>query len=464
MKRSISQLIKEALLQRGHRSIRIDDGNIFLSLVTGIGKDGKPHPGDVGWRVFWFGLLVCTVFGALTFIIYAATFFIKDILLFDEKPIVTETGAIIPQRSCNREQVLFHFNSADLWARTGVQLQRGDRIRISHSGGFHSDVADIYLKARQNGKLKYSYYFNSCKPSREGVGNCIYHTRNDVPAWRWLQPWRSEEFREREPAFGSILWQVADENCVFEYREQDIHQIGRADADRFIRIRRDGELFLTVNDIYLTDEVIGRLNIDRKAEIERFESLFAECTPSDTLFARKALWARNHDLEIVGIHEKGRNALYYETDSIRRYIEDNPQMRSIWFEDNIGSVLICVEIERKVKFIHLFTRWFRNTERRINWACDNHGWAATLCLSTVACLVSVILFCWPFVIAWMIYRIPKFRKGYRYVRSGTLSRVARQKVERQWNQRQEYSDKCKQALKDWWDDIPPEQRASRRKS
>lgn len=136
MKKSISELIKETLLQQGHRSIRVDDTNFFLSLVTGTGKNGEPRlKGSVGWRIVWFGIFVSSVFFLLFLLIYATTFFIKDILLFDEKPIVTEAGAIIPQRSCNREQVLFHFNAAELWARTGVQLQKGDRIKISHSGG-----------------------------------------------------------------------------------------------------------------------------------------------------------------------------------------------------------------------------------------------------------------------------------------------------------------------------------------
>lgn len=454
MKKSISDLIKEALLQRGHRSIRIDDGNFFLSLVSGVGKDGRPRPGDAGRRVCWFGLLVCTLFGALTFIIYAATFFIKDILLFDEKPIVTETGAIVPQRSCNREQVLFHFNSADLWAGTGVQLQRGDRIRVSHSGGFHSDVADIYLKARQNDRLKYPYYFNARNASSEGVENCIYNAANDVPRSAWLQPWRRQEFRERRPAFGSILWQVSEENCVMKPRKGDIHQIGQTDAGRFIRIRKDGELFLTVNDIYLSDSVIARLNPDLPDDPKHLRPLPA--SPVE---------AREQNLDFLGIHESGRNdSLLYSREAIRTCVTDHPEMRSVWFQDNIGSVLICVEIERKVSIPHLFTRWFRNTERRIGWACDNHGWVVTLVLSTAASLASVFLFAWPFFLALAIYRIPKFRKGCRYVRSGKLSEAARRGVEYRWGRRKVYSNRCKQALRDWWDDVPPEERAARRSS
>lgn len=450
MKKSISELIKETLLQQGHRSIRIDDTNFFLGLVTGTGKDGKPRQkGSVGWRIVWFGIFVSTVFFLLFLLIDATTFFIKDILLFDEKPIVTEAGAIIPQRSCNREQVLFHFNAAELWARTGVQLQKGDRIKISHSGGFHSDIADIYLKARENGRLKYPYYTGFTELSSSGVENCIYNRVNpgDVPWWSsFLSRNRAAE---RTPYFGSILWQVADENSVLRSGPDNIHQIGKSDAKNFIRIRKDGELFLTVNDILLSDTPAERINQNR---MKLWESV------PDSI-RNDPYWAREHDLDYIGISVNGRDSLLYEAKDIRAYLAKHPELRDIWFHDNIGSVLICVEIQRKVGTMHVFTRWFRNTERRMNWACDDRGVMASIFLSACVCSVSVVLFCWPLLLLLLIYYFPKIRKRFRRWRKGQPLRTAWNGLVGCWKKRKKIIQKYRKALKYWWEDTPAEERS-----
>lgn len=427
MKKSISELIKEALLQRGHRSIRIDDTNFFLSLIGRKGGGGKALPEEgSGKRIICFGAFVVSVFAVLTFIIYAAVFFIKDILLFDEKPIVTEAGAIIPQRSCNREQVLFHFNSADLWARTGVQLQKGDRIRISHSGGFHSDVADIYLHARLNNRLNYPYYTSFGELRTDGVENCLYNRINDLPWWHMFVPWRWAEAEQRIPGFGSILWQTADENNVHNAAPENIHQIGPLDATRFFRIRKDGELFLTVNDILLTDAVIDNLNQGKKA-------LWNEV---DDSLRNNPSWARSNGLEFLGIHGEEGDSLLYEPSDIRTYLAVHPEMRGIWFQDNIGSVLVCVEIERKTSPMHWFIRWYRYTERCMNRACDDQPlllkiffgfcvfiWSVfCLILSLVRFCVAVLCTFWPLSVPGLIWlAVWLFRrwKRQRKSRSGS---------------------------------------------
>lgn len=450
MKKSISELIKETLLQQGHRSIRVDDTNFFLSLVTGTGKNGEPRlKGSVGWRIVWFGIFVSSVFFLLFLLIYATTFFIKDILLFDEKPIVTEAGAIIPQRSCNREQVLFHFNAAELWARTGVQLQKGDRIKISHSGGFHSDITDIYLKARENGLLKYPYYTGFTELSSSGVENCIYNRVNtgDVP-W-WCSFLSRKRAAERTPCFGSILWQVADENSVLRSGPDDIHQIGKSDAKNFIRIRKDGELFLTVNDILLSDTLAERINQNK---MKLWKSV------PDSI-GNDPYWAREHDLDYIGISVNDRDSLLYEAKDIRAYLAKHPELRDIWFHDNIGSVLICVEIQRKVGTIHVFTRWFRNTERRMNWACDDRGVMAGIFLSACVCSVSVVLFCWPPLLLLLIYFFPKIRKRWLNWRKNPASTENESWSCRMQKKRRELYAKFRKELRYWWDDTPAGERS-----
>lgn len=370
MKKSISDLIEEALVQKGERSIRIDDTNFFLNL---IGRTNRKGRSEHAWkRVIWFGVFAAGFFGMLIFMVHSATFLIKDILLFDEKPIVTDAGAIIPQRSCNREQVLFYFNAADLWARTGVQLQRGDRIKISRSGGFHSDVVDIYLHAHDNRKLKYHYY-GAGAHSTKGTEKCIYNKPNkaDLTCWQRL---RRDNLRD--PLFGSILWQVNDENSILKNRWHDVHQIADADATDFIDIRENGELFLAVNDIVLTDSIIESFNAGKRAIWETAPAIH-NLSKKDTIatgsLRNDPLWAREHDLDYIGIRGEGRDRLLYDKVEIRAYVRACPEMQKVWFQDNIGSVMICVEIERFTPWWRWMNRWYRGTERRIAWACDNRS-------------------------------------------------------------------------------------------
>lgn len=448
MKKSISDLIQEALLQRGHKSIYIDDSNIFLSMVTQLGKDGRAQP---GWRVVRFGLLVVTVFAMLTFLIYATVFFIRDILLFDQKPVVTEAGAIIPQRSCNREQVLFHFNAADLWARTGVQLQQGDRIRISHSGGFHSDVADIYLSASRNGRLKYPYYTHSQESSREGVENCIYNRTNDAPRRLWLLPWRWKECVEREPSFGSILWQVADENSVFNARAEDIHQIGQTDAQHFIDICKDGELFLTVNDILLTEAVAERIDSIQQAYVMTL----------DTALPDRPLRARDNNLQFITVRKGGQDSMIFSGNGFREELSHDESLRGIWFQDNIGSELICVEIERRTAYTHWFIRWYRYTERCMNTVCECRSvflkallsigvflWSIlALVFFLVMSVASLARICWPLSVLLLIVFLPKW---LRWLLSNPFRRLWKGIVDR-WRRWRAIRRKAMDAVRRWYD-------------
>ena len=106
-------------------------------------------------------------------------------------------------------------------------------------------------------------------------------------------------------------------------------------------------------------------------------------------------------------------------------------MRSIWFQDNIGNVLICIEIERNTAPMHWFIRWYRYTERCVNWACQDRGavekvillvavfaWAV-ICLAYS--LIHMVIVYWPLsapllaagLTAWLVYRRKKRKRAIR---------------------------------------------------
>lgn len=369
MKRSsIIDTIQTSLLQESRRSIRIVSSRFFLDIVGN--RDEKASESDeqggglLGgllqrisryfggwWRTISFVLLITALFASVVFTIHGVVFFIKDILFFSEKPIVNHSGAIIPQRSCNREQVIFYFNTADMWVNTGIQLRKGDKIRISHSGSFHSDILDIYNNTTNNDKLTYPYYPQAKQYT--DVDNCLYNTTNrkDLTFAERLKDYLGlDKTKSRQPYFGSVIWQINNENFVVDAHNSHVHQIEAQDAEKFIRIRDNGELFLSVNDIYLSDRVI--------------ESLSHTPSYSDSyiLFGAERIYFLPENAE-----------------RLKSLCDNYPEYRTMWFRDNMGSMLICIEIHRRVHITQWMTRWYRSTEEHISSALSQGGLYGAVC-------------------------------------------------------------------------------------
>ncbi len=422
MKRSsIIDTIQTSLLQESRRSIRIISNRFFLDIVGNRNEKRADNDdrsaGLLGrllqrisryfggwWRTISFVLLITALFASIVFTIHGVVFFIKDILFFSEKPTVNHSGAIIPQRSCNREQVIFYFNTADMWVNTGIQLRKGDKIRISHSGSFHSDILDIYNNSIKNDKLTYPYYPQAKQYS--SVDNCLYNTtnRNDLSFKERLGEWLGvSKTKSRQPYFGSVIWQINNENFVVGTDNSHIHQIEPQDAERFVRIRDNGELFLSVNDIYLSDRVIDSLSN----------------TPS---------YADSYILF-------GGERIYFSPENaahLKNLCNDYPEYRTMWFRDNLGSMLICIEIHRRVHITQWMTRWYRSTEEHISSALSHGGFYGAICFIGAVLWAAVrlainalIILCYSIVVIFVLFALLVLsHKGYKSL-SGLVCRKSK---------------------------------------
>jgi hypothetical protein len=286
--RSIKNIIKETLVEETNASIKVDDSNFFVNLINS--QDTK--------KLFNFLLLFVAIVFANVFIITSFVFFINDILLFENTTKINSQGAIIPERSCGRESVLFLFNSSDLWANTGIQLQEDDKVKISISGGFHSDVANLTRVALENRKPQPQYEWTSFYCSKD-TGNKAQYLYNKDDAY-----------------FGSILYQIAGEGG---YIIDDSTKIGQLDlsSNNFFEIKNNGTLYLTVNDIYLSPKVLNLIESEGK-----------------------------------------------EINSLK----NNPEA---YYEDNIGQILVVIDIERNLSTLNWKSSWYRYTERHINEVWDS---------------------------------------------------------------------------------------------
>lgn len=166
-----------------------------------------------------------------------------------------EYGATVIQNEDN-EVIYWLFNSADLWANSGIEVKEGDVISVRTSGAAHSAIHRLVRAAESN----------------------------SIMQDRWLSPiggdfsqrnWDTEraKYRISETAdFNSILMQVIPKNVkirnkygeldtAYSYyldgRKGDIYEIGSGRES--ITIREDGILHFAVNDIVLTQDVVNSM-------------------------------------------------------------------------------------------------------------------------------------------------------------------------------------------------------------
>ncbi|MEG1622128.1 MAG: hypothetical protein RR330_02015 [Alistipes sp.] len=352
--KSLHDVIKEALLRETKSSIEIEDSGFLLELLDPRG-DAK----YVKRRMFNFLLLAVTIILCLVAVICSFTFFLNDILLFQNKPKMNYAGAIIPQRSCSREYVLFLFNSADRWAETGIQLQEGDRIKVSASGCFNSDVTAVAHCVKRNERLKHRWVSTTSR-DKAGIAQCLY--------------------ADASAHFGSVLYQINGEmGCDNDTLTHKIHQIDSSSAQHFTKIKENGMLYFSVNDIYLSDTII--------LYYEALNRRLLHCDSLDSAALTRYNTAQTDPDQVVRLFYHNNNgAVYVAGKQFREYFKEN---RDAWFNDNIGEILMCVEIERALYVWNWPSKWYRYTERILDGAWSK-PWYYALPLTAVYCMWSIV--------------------------------------------------------------------------
>lgn len=180
-----------------------------------------------------------------------------------------EYGATIINNEDN-EVIYWLFNTADLWANSGIHVKKGDVISVRASGAFHSSIHHLVDDARANRKGR-----NWVTPM--GGPNSQSNPREEHRSKYRISP---------EQEFNTLLMQVIPENVelkdnngkwiskydsyldgqarevknnnnTIDYNKSvypDIYAIG-AERDK-VTIRSDGVLHFAVNDIALTRNII----------------------------------------------------------------------------------------------------------------------------------------------------------------------------------------------------------------
>lgn len=395
----------------GKKRITVRNARLLPEIAQ---SKNRKHPQR---RMVLFSLLLISLAAALVFLVSSFVFLIGDVLLFNRPPVITDAGAIVLQRSCNREQAIFYFSASDYWAPTGITLNRGDRIRISVSGGFYSDIADLFEASRINRRPKYSYLFGLA-PRRNSPADtaCKYTIYPEN---------RSSSDPEKKARFGSVLWTVSDWNILHgrERITSDIRQIEKETAKKYQKIECSGELFFSVNDIYLSDSVVEELLQQEAAK--KFSKKQVSVSRQEAAQARAALvpLCIREKIDSSSI-DRFSDTLPLavspaDPDAVKSYLRTRPELREIWFQDNVGSLLICVEIERKLTLAHGMSYLYRLYERTIDTVFGFDNRSADFHTAIVILLAGIATICaWGLFILLLYFLLRRaIRLSDRLVRS-----------------------------------------------
>ena len=273
-------------------------------------------------------VLVSTIIALL----YIMTFLVKEVVLSPNNARINNKGVITVDQPCLETHSFFLINSATYWTSTDIQVSEGDKVFITASGSMYSDVYDMYLSAYSNKKLDYQR--NVFAPN--------FIARKDI-AVKYCIYGRFEE--DDNAQFGSLLYQICtNHKGPIPYNDINnrtvIKQMDFSNKDNEYSFIADhsGVLYLTFNDVLL--DTITFHNIT--------------------------------DNSLNG--EKAAINLYEDLKRVHIYHDNDIKDERIWFQDNLGEVLINVRIEKNLENIELplYKKIMVYTYRRINHM-STHG-------------------------------------------------------------------------------------------
>ena len=317
-------------------------------------------------------ILMGGIVATITMIVVMLVFFIKDVLLFPADNHINDYGTVTMAQPCGVEHNVLLVNSSEFWAETGIRVVEGDLVKIAASGAFYGNLVDFHDSALKNRKRRYApdnfHWKVEDSPSliqkfkqwvvNEDVVNddtrfCVYG-RNG----------------ERDARYGSLLYQIKGEgemaavkNCSNE--DQVIFQVNPLKDQAFeFTAEKSGVLCFAINDIYLDDSAL--VNEIIASDLQKYEDFKKDPTKERPLLSEYTL----------SRIEKDSVACVNFRDSV---LAGN---QSMWYDDNIGEILINVNIERKEpgNLLSFLTKPFR-------WIFHNKGWRwilGVLCLLMTA--------------------------------------------------------------------------------
>lgn len=323
------------------------------------------------WEIpYQKGLRLILVLGAavmmLTVILYYGIRYINDVILYENQLTINEQGAFNPRKSLNCEYALYLFNTADLWANSGIQVNEKDRIRINISGAYNSSVEGSVLAARENTEQRYPWLSYDTVPKNQDTTKegkiardlCIARgdDRFDFGSPMYAIFPESGDLRSNpmklslklSPQLDSLR-QRDKKQKIDSLWHNNISLWKKEESRTFRRAGKTGTLYFAVNDMYFNND-------------EEMKSYYTIANDfHDKPFSEREINTRL----------------------------DRPKHD---YEDNLGQLLVSVEIQRHVPcYIFYPTMAYRFFEYNVNETLDHNTWGSVGKWILCACYFFIFL-------------------------------------------------------------------------
>ena len=256
-----------------------------------------------------------------------------------------------------KDVIYWLFNSADLWANSGIEVKAGDVISVQTSGSFHTAIHHLADDAKGNVELRDPWM----KPdggeagSEKDKARAEYRIAPNLPPNIILMQVVPAEDENRKGNvnewYKELLMRkdsrdsIVAEGYIAGGGIADIYIIGKERKN--IRIQSDGILHFAVNDVALTPGVIKHI---------------WDMRVTDSLELGDAIVNKN---EYKKIREEIRTKVGFEyekrinphkptvnKDTSKEEISElayyyYKKFVDAWFVDNVGSFLIAIEREKR---------------------------------------------------------------------------------------------------------------------
>lgn len=315
------------------------------------------------WKVlFSLFLIIVIVFIGLAFVVLT----VKRIYPYNVIETNLQGASIV--KSEDKDVIYWLFNSADLWANSGIEVHEGDELTIRASGASYTAIHHLVAASDSN----------------------------KIPEDRWVDTEGQRKTNERDlergkyrisptSVEGILLMQVIPSNSQNNSDDWlsnkrtgkylvngQIEVIGK--ERRNLRISQDGILHFAVNDIVLTDTKLTEMyeqfikevakldpsihfdtdsiftlfdelgSGDREKDSSNLSTLIRKSPKVNTDFKKNA---QNTGLQLgyypAEINDSAHNA-YPVVNELVYYKQH--RFRDPWYVDNIGSFLIVIERKR----------------------------------------------------------------------------------------------------------------------
>ena len=325
----------EEIKKESPRKMVIEEDSFLEELVDNsepdkkTGKKSSSLPFLKGLR---FILIMAALIVSITFVLNYSFIYLKDIILNKNELSVNSSGAFTPKKSIGREYGIYLFNTAELWANSGIRINQGDRVRISISGGFHSSYADLLKDAETNAIISNRWmgqafrdYPDTIVGSDNELLKKIIDTNKEIKDSACLYNRYYPDSNKVKARLGDVLYEIVPEYVSDDPLDGKEHmQVWSADnGKKLFEVNESGYLRFAINDIYFQ-------------------------TPDDLReYAKKVnslRFGEHFDPEEI-LKKDIKEIIVTENDNSNRDTLYNYDFRKMFYMDNIGQILVCVEIQ-----------------------------------------------------------------------------------------------------------------------